>query len=337
MKSTLIFCFLTLCATTFFAQTTPTLAQSLAEQNTGTKSTPSVSAEEEALKKVVTAETEGYCKRDFAVWANSYVDAPTTSSMLTPNGPYASLAGTTDFQKMSKGMKAWMAASPQSEMQVTKCDNWVSRVNGNMAWIMYDQFNVMTKTGTKMKSRELRVLEKVNGEWKISSSSSIWDFKNAELPTPNPEDEEIKQLIIGENEAFSAGNIDAFMDCYAQVPYLLWTVTNGMEPGDVLTFRGYDALKAFAQGLPWFKNYKPNPNATPKPNNGMTKDNWNIQFRGNVALVTFDEHWKNEEKKTNVDLTVTKTLEKINGKWKLIITSALADFKDATPPIRTKY
>ena len=151
------------------------------------------------------------------------------------------------------------------------------------------------------------------------------------------EEEVVKKIIYDESEYFSAGNLDAFMDCYAQVPYLLWTVTNGMEPGDVLTFRGYGALKGFAQNLPWFKSYKPNLSAMPKPNNGLTKDNWNIQFRGDVALVTFDEHWKNEEKKTNVDLTVTKTLEKINGKWKLVITSALADFKDATPPIRTKY
>ena len=119
MKNTLILCFMMLCATTFFAQTTPTLAQSLAEQNTGTKSTPLVSAEEEALKKVVTAETEGYCKRDFAAWANSYVDAPTTSSMLTPNGQSASLAGATDFQKMSTGMKnGWrLRHNPKCRLQ----------------------------------------------------------------------------------------------------------------------------------------------------------------------------------------------------------------------------
>ena len=86
MKNTLIFCFLTLCAATIFAQNPSSLAQSLAEQKTDAKSTPSVSPEEEALKKVVTAETEGYCKRDFAAWANSYVDAPTTSSSADTEG-----------------------------------------------------------------------------------------------------------------------------------------------------------------------------------------------------------------------------------------------------------
>ena len=228
------------------------------------------------------------------------------------------------------------------EMKTWKFGEWTTtelkvQQMGNKAIATGVQFHTIVElSDNKTQSRNERftyLYEYKSGKW-------LWVYGQhtpiVAQQTP-AEEESVKKVILDESEYFSAGNLDAFMNCYAQVPYLLWTVTNGMEPGDVLTFRGYDALKSFAQGLPWFKNYKPENSQKSKPNNGLTKDNWNFQFRGNIALVTYDEHWKNEEKKTNVDLTVTKTLERINGKWKLIITTALADFKDATPPIRTKY
>lgn len=297
--------------------------------------TPSVN-EEEAIKKVVTGATDAYCKRDFKAWADSYIDAPTTSTIITPNNNPGSMRVTSDFQKISKGMKSWMEASPQSEMQVTNCDNWLFRINGNMASISYDEYNVMVKTGAKIKSRELRVLEKVNGQWKISTQSSVWDFAHTEYGTPNLEEEAIKKVVLDEGIAFTQGNIDAFMNTYKSEPTILWTVTNGMEPGDVLTFRGADALKTFAQSLPWFKSFKPE-NSQKVPTNSALRNNWSFQFKGNIAIVNFDEHWVNDQAKSNVDVTVIKILEKVNGQWKIINTAALADFKDATPPIRSKY
>ena len=292
--------------------------------------------EDEAIKKVIIGSTTAWANRDTTAYLASYADNELTHRAV-------------NFSNLSIGVSNGFAVIQNSIREAMKSDakpfylpdvertNWLIKVlSPEWAWVNYTQ-KMKTIRGETYTSYETRLMHKEGGKWKINVVNALWDYKNVEMPAVNPDETEIKQLVIGENEAFSAGNIDAFMDCYAQVPYVLWTVTNGMEPGDVLTFRGYDALKSFAQGLPWFKNYKPENSQKPKPNNGLTKDNWNFQFRGNIALVTYDEHWKNEEKKTNVDLTVTKTLEKINGKWKLIITTALADFKDATPPIRTKY
>jgi hypothetical protein len=173
----------------------------------------------------------------------------------------------------------------------------------------------------------------------MASSGQIHFFETSKglmTPSVNSDEEAIKKVISDEGIAFNQGNIDAFMNTQVDAPYLLWTVTNGGEPGDVLTYRGYKALKEFAMNLPWFKNFKPESDQTAKvPTNTAMRDNWNFQFRGNVAIVNFDEHWDTEKQKVNV--TVIKVLEKINGNWKITNTSALADFKDATPPIRTKY
>ena len=170
----------------------------------------------------------------------------------------------------------------------------------------------------------------------IASEPQIHVLKNDRIDSAQSNEEAIKKVILNEGIAFSQGNIDAFMDTYKYSPDILWTVTNGMEPGDVLTFRGYDALKSFSQSLPWFKNFKPE-NSEKVPTDGALRDNWNFQFKGNIAIVNFDEHWINDKAKSKVDLTGIKILERINGQWKIITTSALADFKDATPPIRSKY
>jgi hypothetical protein len=296
---------------------------------------PSPNPEEEAIKKVVIAETDAYCKRDYQAWADTHLDAPTTTSMMTPNGSPGSLGAGSDFQKMSKGTKTWMEASPQSEMQLTApSDGWICRINGNMASISYNEYNIMVKTGAKIKSRELRVLEKINGQWKISAQSSIWDFKNTEYGTPNLEEEAIKKVIISETEYWLEGNYEKWAESFIQKPYFTWSVTNGGNPGDVITARGWDTF-----GPPAEKNFTNRKEGfvAEMRKSKTTRDKWNIQIRGNVAYVNFNAHIENEEKQSKFDATEMRVLERINGVWKIGMHSTLADFKDATPPIRSKY
>ncbi len=293
-------------------------------------------ADEEAIKKVIIDETTAWANHDTVAHFAAIADNELTQGAY--NNRNLSIGTYKGFASIQKNVRDAIKSNAKPfYLPNVERSNWLIKVlSPEWAWVNFSQ-KAKTIRGETYTSYETRLMHKEGGKWKINVVNAMWDYKNVEMPAVNPDETEIKEILYGENAAFSEGNIDAFMDYYAQVPYLLWTVTNGMEPGEVLTFRGYDALKTFAQGLPWFKNYKPENSQKPKPNNGITKDNWNFQFRGNIALVTYDEHWKNEEKKTNMDLTVTKTLERINGKWKLIITTALGNFKHATPPIRSKY
>ena len=69
----------------------------------------------------------------------------------------------------------------------------------------------------------------------------------------------------------------------------------------------------------------------------ITRDQWQIQVRGNTAYVSYNQHAENAEKQTKGDVTETRVMEKINGVWKIAMQSSLGNFKHATPPIRTKY
>jgi Calcium/calmodulin dependent protein kinase II association domain len=153
-------------------------------------------------------------------------------------------------------------------------------------------------------------------------------------PMQNPDEEDIKKLIVNETEMWLDQKHDAWAESFIHEPYLTWSVTNGGEPGDVLTMRGWEALNEYMGA--WFKN---DMSALTKEwrKAKTTRDQWQIQIRGNVAYVSYNQHSENDEKKTKSDSTETRVLEKINGKWKITMQTTLADFKDATPPIRSKY
>lgn len=295
--------------------------------------TPSVNKEEEAIKKVIIDEMDAYITSNIEAWANAQMQTPYHSTLHK----FTNVSSNVGWDKKYEDAKKTFGtpndvAYKKSYSKVNRTD-WNIQVRGNVAWARWKDTWDMTN-GSVLPMYNLKILEKQNNQWRISHAGVY--------PAPEEtfnkakEEEAIKKLIIDEGIAFNQGNIDAFMATQIDTPYLIWTVTNGGEPGDVLTYRGYKALKEFAMNLPWFKNFKPeNAQTATVPTNTAIRDNWNFQFRGNVAIVNFDEHWNTEKQKVNV--TVIKILEKINGNWKITNTSALADFKDATPPIRSKY
>lgn len=115
-------------------------------------------ADETAIKKVCEAETRTWLNGDKAGHAACWHVQPYSMVLVSlPDGTFISAAGNeikpTEDQAMGGG--GTFANS-----------NYVIRVNGNTAWTTFDQTGADTK-GNKMTAKELRILEKVNGEWKI--------------------------------------------------------------------------------------------------------------------------------------------------------------------------
>lgn len=149
----------------------------------------------------------------------------------------------------------------------------------------------------------------------------------------SPNEEAIKKLIVSETEHFLNADYPAWSAGFVQTPYLLWSVTNGGEAGDVITNRGWEEFsKAMKTG--WF-DAKPEAWAKEMRKSTITRLNWNIQIRGNVAWVSYTQRAETPEQK--VETTETRVLERIKGAWRIAMQTTLTDFKDATPPIRSKY
>ncbi len=165
---------------TVFVTVLTTVSLLLAQSNRAFAQT--ANPEEEAIKAVIIGETDAYIRRDLDAWVNFYVDSPQTSYALTPSNAPGTVASRQGFQEMKQSMKRWMTMSPKSEMTSDGRDNWTIKIVGNMAWARFVQHTTLVATNTKMDLVELKVMEKINGQWKISTSDTIADFKNASPP-----------------------------------------------------------------------------------------------------------------------------------------------------------
>ena len=288
MKNLFVLFFITLCATTFYAQT------------------PSVSADEEAIKKVIINEFDAFIQRDFKTWADSYVDSPTTTFMVTDANTAGSLFAVSDFKKISKGMKAMFDSGAKSTMNLANRDGWLIRIKGDMAYAVYNEEFLMD-TGVKIKAKTQKVMEKVKGQWKIATTSSIADFNHAIVPTINPEEEAIKKVVESENAAFLAGDADKVRSFYNFQPYAWGTVsfTNGKS--------------LHAEGEAFNKFYD-----VIKPQNNLTTEHKDYTFKinGNTAWQTnnmIQTNSTNDKKGYSHQL---RCFEKINGVWKIVALSS---------------
>lgn len=153
------------------------------------------------------------------------------------------------------------------------------------------------------------------------------------LRAQNPQEEAIKNVIINETEHFLNVDFKAWSESFVQEPYFLWSVTNGGEPGDVITNRGWEEFWR-AMKTNWF-DAKPEAWAKEMRKSTVTRHNWTIQIRGDVAWVHYLQRAETETQK--VETTETRVLERKNGVWKIAMQTTLTDFKDAVPPILPKH
>ncbi|GAB2561884.1 hypothetical protein [Spirosoma areae] len=131
-----------------------------------------------AVKKVVMAESDA--RDDFQAWTDCYADSPQTSFANT-SSPGAAVYRRS-FEEVKEAKKKSLAASPRSGFTLDSQADWVIRVVGNMAWVRHTQHFTLLATNTKLTAFDLKVLEKINGNWKISTAAWIGDFKNASPP-----------------------------------------------------------------------------------------------------------------------------------------------------------
>lgn len=135
----LIVCFL-FSASIFFAQ-----------------NTDDFSKKERAVIKVIEQETEGWWQRDYDKWSNTWA-----------RKDYILWSGTTQeshlqydsWEELSAFVKESFAAYPNPDLGDITRKDWQIRIYKNAAWVRFvqDAYSVTTET---------RMLEKVNGEWKL--------------------------------------------------------------------------------------------------------------------------------------------------------------------------
>lgn len=122
-------------------------------------------ADKDAILAVLRSETEAWLQRDFETLANHWVQSPQTRRMEY----YASLGVRVDegWDVIAARLKRIMERFPQKRA-FSEHVRW-EKVNvivaENMSWVTYDQIGI---DGSDDLKRELKILHRVDGIWKIS-------------------------------------------------------------------------------------------------------------------------------------------------------------------------
>ncbi|GAB4027716.1 hypothetical protein [Spirosoma koreense] len=134
-------------------------------------------ADNDAIKRVLYNETEGFFTRDKARWANAWAHAPYVNFAANLyGGDFRLIQGWTNLEKQ---FASQFKSSKVTDKVTVQNANYTIHQNGNMAFVTYDQ--TLVDSHGKTTSKESRVVEKLNGEWKIINVIALTNLKNFAL------------------------------------------------------------------------------------------------------------------------------------------------------------
>lgn len=128
----------------------------------------------EAIKRVLRSETEGFFKRDKKVWSDAWAHTPYIHFAANLyGGDFMLIEG---WDKLEKQFATQFKSSKLSDNVTVQNADYSIHQNGNMAFVTYDQ--TLLDSHGKTTSKESRVVEKINGKWKIISVTALTNLKN---------------------------------------------------------------------------------------------------------------------------------------------------------------
>lgn len=125
------------------------------------------STEEAAIKTLCLKDTKAYMQRDFETWKTTWHHDASASMLITDMGRHAQ-----GWNAIQEGMKGYYEDNPTPSKSKLSNANYVFNIQGDQAFVAYEQTMTlpMTVDGGKKwedKTYEVRNLIKVDGEWKI--------------------------------------------------------------------------------------------------------------------------------------------------------------------------
>jgi hypothetical protein len=125
------------------------------------------SADEAAIKKVIEAETAAFQAGELELWKSFWQIQPYTRVLTSgTDGSHLDIS-----KEMLKNPPNGVLGRGSSCVN----SNYLIHIstNGDIAWSSFDQVETR-KDGTKAYAHQMRILEKINGAWKLVGSSVHW-------------------------------------------------------------------------------------------------------------------------------------------------------------------
>ncbi len=127
-------------------------------------------SDEDQIKSVIIKETETYSAGDADGWRSCFTQSPKTAYVYRwPDGETGQIVG---FEQLNAMMTESMNAEQVSNYKTLGRSDWNIKIKGDMAWVTYKE--KASIDGKEYSIEEIRVLEKINGAWKLDMIGYIF-------------------------------------------------------------------------------------------------------------------------------------------------------------------
>lgn len=136
-------------------------------------------ADKDSIMAAIQRETNSFFARDYEAWKSNYVQSDYAfQAWSNRDGTFDASVGWDAIDKVV-GNYIHENPEPESSHPIVERKNIKYKFYGNnVAFLTWDQFNSDREKQNFTHSKEVRIMEKVNGQWKIACVSAFWDFKN---------------------------------------------------------------------------------------------------------------------------------------------------------------
>ena len=139
--------------------------------------------EEDAIMKVIEEETDCFFRRDYDCWQDKFTHSEYSyQAWSNSDGTFDASVGWESIEKnLGKFIKEnpSEAEEPGSSHPVVLRKNVRIKFYGNhAAHLTWDQYNSDRTQTYFLRSKEVRLMEKVGDDWKIVNVSAFWDYVN---------------------------------------------------------------------------------------------------------------------------------------------------------------
>ena len=127
--------------------------------------------EESAILATLNNETKAAFDRDYERWREKWVHEPSVTKIYMDFSD-STFSESVGWDEIDQFVKTFMKEHPEPEPVPKLIDNIDVRLYGSGAWVVYEQQDAIR--GLK---RETRLMEKVDGQWKIAGmQTTIYGF-----------------------------------------------------------------------------------------------------------------------------------------------------------------
>ena len=161
-----IFVFIALCCTISCKEATENDDSNVANQSVNFEQ------EKSAILETLNNETEAAFQRNYERWTEKWVHDPSITKTYI-NFVDSNFSESVGWNEISHFVKTFIEEHPEPEPVPQLVDDIDVRLYGNGAWVSFEQQDSLR--GLK---RETRLMEKVNGKWKIAGMhTTIYGFE----------------------------------------------------------------------------------------------------------------------------------------------------------------